>query len=68
MTTPKENENMDENKIASIKADQEHDKVMINQYQEEIDSIELKIKYYEGKFDAANNILEILNTKTDDHA
>ena len=68
MTTPKDDEIMDENKIASIKADQEHDKVMIDQYQEEIDSIELKIIDHEGKFDAANNILEILNTKTDDHA
>ena len=59
---------IDENEIASIKTNQEHDKVMIDQYQEEMVTIKRKIKYYQGRFDAANEILEILNVKIDNHA
>lgn len=46
--------------ISSIRTDRDHDLVMIDQYREEIISLETKIKYFEGKIDATNNILEKL--------
>ena len=51
---------MNENTIAGIKADRDHDKVMIDGFKEEMQQLKLKIEYYNGKFDSANNILNEL--------
>lgn len=49
--------------ITSIKADLDHDKVMIEQIQEEIEELELKLKYYQGKFDGRNEAFNVINKK-----
>jgi hypothetical protein len=56
----KEVKKMNENTIAGIKANRDHDKVMVDGFEEEIQQLKLKIEYYNGKFDSANNILNEL--------
>ena len=46
--------------ITSIKADLDHDKVMIEQIKEEMRGLEIKLKYYQGKFDGRNEAFSII--------
>ena len=47
--------------ITSIKCDLDHDKVMMQQIKDEIRELELKLRYYQGKFDGRNEALGIIN-------
>lgn len=47
--------------VTSIKTDLDHDKVMMEQIKEEIRQLELKLKYYQGKFDGRSEAFNIVN-------
>lgn len=47
--------------VTSIKTDLDHDKVMMEQIKEEIRQLEMKLKYYQGKFDGRNEAFAIIN-------
>lgn len=49
--------------VTSIKCDLDHDNVMIEQIKEEIKQLELKLRYYQGKFDGRHEAFNILNKK-----
>ena len=48
--------------INSIKCDLDHDKVMMQQIKDEMRELDMKLRYYQGKFDGRNEALTTITS------